>query len=71
MITILSDGAFRAEKASRLKAVTGGPRGKPKIRQLLPGVLLAICLPFCFAAPVCYSRSKALHKISIQAPPQG
>jgi len=44
MITILSDGAFRAEKASRLKAVTDGPRGKPKIRQLLPGLLRAILL---------------------------
>jgi transposase len=67
MITILSDGAFRGEKASRLKAATDGPRGKPKIRQLLPGPLRAICLPFCLTAPVCHSRMKALPKISIQA----
>src|SRR5208283_2316407 len=59
--------AFRGEKASRLKAATDGPRGKPKIRQLLPGPLRAICLPFCLTAPVCHSRMKALPKISIQA----
>ena len=59
----VTDGAFRAEKASRWKAVTGSPRGKPKIRLLLPGLLRAIYLPFCFAAPFCHSRLRALHKI--------
>jgi hypothetical protein len=55
MIPILSDGAFRAEKATRLKAVTDGPRDKPKIRlasawpiasNLLAVLLRSSSLPF-------------------------